>query len=439
MSRFPRTLRLAAAALVVSGGLIVASCGGGTVQSVPLAQPTSTAAPSSTQTVPTTGGTLAIPTARGGQQATLSVAPGAPAGILITTSSSVTAPGSAPAPSSVKRTAAAVTGAVPFFYLTLSVSAPLAATLINAETVTLTANQPPTASYYVEFDDITSSPGSKLGCAGPGTVSAGVATISNNNTGGACASGGGGNITLTTGHTYLIQFYYVPAGTATPTPSSSASAAASSSPSPTASPTGGTPSASPSPQPSTTASAAVTGTQMNTGSVAMPAFGSFSGSLTSGPYQGSAADSYRLTYGNYNFGGTNAPTPPPNSGTVYAQVSLLIPTAPTSPVPQWTGAPPSMTLTVPTTAGLSSVTVRMWEVSDGAPNQAMCLNQTTGAANFVTTPGTGGVLTFPSPLQSSTVTGAALTACMGSSTANDANLNPLFGTNAGVWILVTGS
>jgi hypothetical protein len=229
-----RALRLMVAAMVVSGGLIVASCGGGSVNSTPLAQGTNQ--PNSTQTLPTGGGTLSIPAAANGQAASVAVAAGVPAGTTITTTSSATAPGSAPAPSSIKRSAEAIAGAAPFFFVTFTVSASVTSNLFSGESVSLTSSQPTTASYYVEFDDITSSPGTKLGCAGPGTVANLIATISNSGASGACTNSGN-TPTLQAGHTYLIQFYYVAAGTPSPTPTAtSTSTGASPSPSPTANP-----------------------------------------------------------------------------------------------------------------------------------------------------------------------------------------------------------
>ena len=118
-----RALRYAGAALVVSGGLIVASCGGGSVATTPVAQATN--APASTQSVPTAGGTLSVPAAASGQVATFAIGVGAPAGVSLTSSSSATAPGSAPAPSSLKRSAEAISGAVPFFFVTFTVTATL--------------------------------------------------------------------------------------------------------------------------------------------------------------------------------------------------------------------------------------------------------------------------------------------------------------------------
>jgi hypothetical protein len=251
MSGPARTLRIAAAALVVTGGLIVASCGGSSVATAPVAQATN--APASTQSVPPAGGSLTLPAAATGQVATLALVAGAPAGLTITASSSATAPGSAPQPSSLKRSAEAISGANPFFFITFTVSGTLSAQLVNSETVSLLSSQPANASYYVEFDDITSSPGTKLGCAGPGTVSGGIATVTNQSASGVCTNGNGNGPSLVAGHTYLVQFYYVAAGSPTSTPTGSSPTSTPTGGSPTSSPTGGTPTgATPTPLPSFT-------------------------------------------------------------------------------------------------------------------------------------------------------------------------------------------
>lgn len=199
------TLRASSAtfsALLVAGGLLVASCSGGT---------TTPAAPSTaatTQSIPTGGGTLALPAAANGESATVTVGAGATAGTTITASSSTTAPAGAPAPSSIRRVES-IAGAVPFLYVTFTVNQSVAANLITGESVAIFNSFPANASYYVEFDDVTVAPGTKLGCAGPGTVQSLVAGISNSAPSGACS---GGNVTtLVANHTYAMQFYYVPA------------------------------------------------------------------------------------------------------------------------------------------------------------------------------------------------------------------------------------
>jgi len=100
---------------------------------------------------------------------------------------------------------------VPFFFITFSVNQSLAANLFSGETVALLSSFPANASYYVEFDDITALPATRLGCAGPGSVQSLVASVNNSTASGACSNGGNGNTTLSAGHTYLVQFYYVPA------------------------------------------------------------------------------------------------------------------------------------------------------------------------------------------------------------------------------------
>jgi hypothetical protein len=217
-----RALRLAVAVFVVTGGLIVASCGGGSVNTTPASPSTS-----STQSVSSSGGTLSLPAASNGESASLSVAAGVPVGTTITASSSAQAPGSAPVPSSIARSTESISGAVPFLFVTFTVSQSFAAQLITGEAVPVLSNFPANAQYYVEFDDITSSPGTKLACAGPGTVSGQLVSISNSGAGGVCTNTQNSNPTLTAGHTYLAQFYYVLSNSASPTPSPSPSPSAS--------------------------------------------------------------------------------------------------------------------------------------------------------------------------------------------------------------------
>ncbi len=425
-----RTMRFGVIAVVLSAAVAVAGCGGGSS----VATPAATAPPATTtQGIPTTGGTVALPAAANGQSATLGIAAGAPAGVAITATSFTSAPPLTPAPSSLARKAQAISGAVPFFYVTFSVSATLAVKYISSQSVSLVSADPVTAGYFVEFDDITAAPATSLGSAGPVTAVNGIASFVSGN-----ASQQTGS--LLAGHSYLMQFYYIVGGGPSPSPSASPTGSASASPSPGPSASS---SAAPTAQPSATASAALSGLKLNNTSVALPSLngGAYSGTITSGTYTGSPTDQYTVTFGNYFFGGAAAPTAPPGAGNVYAQVSVIIPTAPTSPAPQWTTVPQNMSLTLPTVAGKSTVTVRMWEAGTiTQPTfQALCLDQTTGGPAFIATPQTNGSITFPSPFTLSTVSGAALTACNASHTTNDANLNPLFGSNAGVWILVTDS
>jgi hypothetical protein len=142
---------------------------------------------------------------------------------------------------------------------------------IASESVTLTSSDPTTASYFAEFDDLTSAPGTKLASAGPGTFANGTVTIVN---GTALSS-----VTLQPGHAYLLQFYYVPAtGTATPSPSPSPTATATASAAPTATPTSGAQACAG--QTTTGTSAAATETLATTGgSLCIAAFGSFGGTI----------------------------------------------------------------------------------------------------------------------------------------------------------------
>ena len=203
-----RSVRVALGALIVSAGLFVASCSGG-VNTTPVPTPPPTSSPSNALSIPVNGGSLTLPGVNA-QVPTLTFTGGAPSGVTIAATSSVTAPGGVPGPSNLKRKIASLAGAVPFFFVTFTVSASISAQYISGETVTLASNDPPAGLYYAEFDDITAAPATKLGTAGPGSVSGNVATISN---------GGAITPTLAPGHTYLLQFYYLPAGTATPTPS----------------------------------------------------------------------------------------------------------------------------------------------------------------------------------------------------------------------------
>ena len=419
MTGLHRALRLSAAVFVVSGGLIVASCGGGSVGTAPVASLTQ-----STLAVPAGGGTVSLPAASNGQSASFTVGAGATSGTTITASSSTSAPGSAPAPSSIHRSAESISGAVPFFFVTFSVNQNLSAQLITSEMVSVLSSFPSTASYYVEFDDITSSPGTKLGCAGPGTVASLVATIANNGGSGVC-SNTGSTPTLAPGHTYLLQFYYVTSGN-----------------SPTATPTGGATSAptnsassNPSAEPSATASASVSGTQWMGSSVSLPTLvsGTYTGAFAQGSYTGNAADAWVVTYGNYNFGGVTGPTPAPNSGNVYAEVHVAATSIVTSA--QFTsGTAVPMTLTVPATNGKSSVTIREWEA--GVTNLPLCLNTSTGAQAATIIPGNGGLLTFATPLENSTVPTQEQTATGCTSIGADYNINPTV-TGGGAWIMVT--
>jgi hypothetical protein len=154
----------------------------------------------------------------GGQAATLSIAAGAPAGLTINATEQVGAPANAPAPSSHERRAQSIAGAVPFFYVAFTISGgTLSVGSLAGESVTQTSSLPTTAAYYAEFDDITSAPGTKLATCGPATLTGALVQITNSAIAHGC-SGTAGTSNLVAGHSYLLQFYYIPAGSATPTP-----------------------------------------------------------------------------------------------------------------------------------------------------------------------------------------------------------------------------
>ncbi|GAC1426277.1 MAG: hypothetical protein NVSMB64_32730 [Candidatus Velthaea sp.] len=218
----------------VFAGTLLAGCGSST--STAAALPAGPPAGASTP-LPTSAGTLTTPTVAG-RSVTFAIAAGAPAGDSITMNAAASAPANAPAPSSVARKPQAIAGAVPFFWVTFTVSLATPTSVFAAESVTL-GTLPSTANYYVEFDDVTTPAGTKLGAQGPGSIANGNVTITNG------GGGGGGTNTLNPGSTYLAQFYYLPAGS--PVPSSTPSAAPSSSPS-------AAPSSVPSPVPSASSS-----------------------------------------------------------------------------------------------------------------------------------------------------------------------------------------
>jgi hypothetical protein len=319
-----RAVRTAAAALVVIGGLVVAGCGGGSVNSTPVTQPTTTPAPT-VQSIPTGGGALTV-NSTGSSVATVAIAPGAPAGVSLTATSSSTF-SNPPAISSLARTAAAkpgrspqdgITGAVPFFFVTFSVSANLPSQFVSGETVSLGTN-PPTATYGVAFDDITSTPFTELGTAGPGVVSTTAGTVTFTN--GTSAN----SPVLQAGHTYLIQFFYVPAGTPTPspTPTGAAPTATPTSAAPTATPTGAAPTATP-----TSGSSAIP----------LPAYTFSGGSNTTGCTTSQCSVPISITDTNFNLS-FQATVPAPSVGTeVTASVAGGSPEiSPTQGFPLYTG------------------------------------------------------------------------------------------------------
>ncbi|MFY9780381.1 MAG: alkaline phosphatase family protein [Candidatus Baltobacteraceae bacterium] len=180
----------------VAAALLLAGCGGnGSV--TPAASPPPV---TSTQAVPTTAGSIALPAANG-IASSLSIAAGAPSGLTVTATSFSTAPANAPAPSSALRQVKSVAGATPFLYVQLQFSGTLQASYLAGETLTLPTTPVASGGYYVEIDDTTVSPATKLLSVGPGTVSGQTVTIADPTTGNAVLPA------FLSGHTYLLQFY----------------------------------------------------------------------------------------------------------------------------------------------------------------------------------------------------------------------------------------
>jgi hypothetical protein len=203
-------LRIGAPLAIVLGALAVASCGGGSNST-----PAGPAPVTSSAAVPSSAGSFTAP-AINGLAATFNVAAGAPAGTTVTMTSSVTAPSGILAPSAIERQTQSIGGAVPFLYVSISLSQAVSTSFFTSELLALTSSLPSTASYYLEIDDPSEAPPKLTTIAG--TLTSGTATFTN--------SGGSGNgtQTLAANHTYVFQFYYIPAGTPTPSPSPSPSA-----------------------------------------------------------------------------------------------------------------------------------------------------------------------------------------------------------------------
>jgi hypothetical protein len=225
---------------------MVAGCTGGSTGVAPSAQASASASPGSSNTqliaIPGTAGQVALAVVAGTTPG-FAINAGAPAGLTMNASGSVTAPANAPAPTSVVRKSAAAVSATPFLYVTATFSANVPAGVVGSELLALSSSLPAGNQYFCEIDDITPGSATKIGTFGPVFPSGGVVTIPNGTAANAPS--------FTAGHTYLFQFYDLPVSTASPSPSPSASATGSSSPSPSPSPTGtgtSTPTASPSPQ-----------------------------------------------------------------------------------------------------------------------------------------------------------------------------------------------
>ncbi|MBV8580361.1 MAG: hypothetical protein JOZ86_06960 [Candidatus Eremiobacteraeota bacterium] len=338
---------------------------------------------------------------------------GAPAGTTITASESLTAPPNAPAPSS--RLRQSVVGATNFFYVTVTVSQSFSAQYITGEALTLANSLPSNAFYYVEIDDITSAPGTKIASFGPATVANLVAQYTNSG-----SSGGSGLIA--TGHTYLFQFYYVLNGVPSPTPSPAGTPTATPTATPTSGATGtltatptatatatatpsGNPTPSPTPTPTPTATPTPTPTPMatptnyvftGTGATAMQTFSYTGGTIAVGPYQGVTLNT---TWGANNASGSVAFTAslatgsgditpntfPTNSGNGHV-VTYIEFTA--NPVVRFTQTP-SATLTVNSPATFGGTTCYLWVlqgVVGGTPSWVQRIGPATPSGNSLTFP-----------------------------------------------------
>jgi hypothetical protein len=251
----------------VVAALTVAGCtGGGSSSPTPAAS-----VPVSGTNIISTGAGAVVAPQVAGLTATLFTGPGASPGTAITLTSSATAPANAVLPSSVRR-AASIANAVPFLYVTFTVSQNLPASVMTGQSVSLNG-QPAIATYFEEIDDTTTSPGTKFGTI-TGTLGNGLVTFDSSTVFSSSSA-------FIPGHDYTLMFYYTP-GLATPTPTPSPTPTGGA-PTPTPSPTasGATPTPTPTPTPAPTASAAVVpaGTPVD---VAIPPAGIVTGTLQTG-------------------------------------------------------------------------------------------------------------------------------------------------------------
>jgi hypothetical protein len=193
-------LRAVIPAVVLTG--LLAGCNAGDITSTATPKPTPTAASASTTVTIPTNDSVVFPAAAG-SIVTLQFGTGAPASTTLTATVSGAAPTGAPAPSAYRRKAAAISGATAFYFVTMAVSADVPLSAFAGEAISLNG-QPTSASYYTEFDDITSASATKLMSCGPATVGGTIVQISSST----CTATSAPQ-TLVTGHQYLLQFYYV--------------------------------------------------------------------------------------------------------------------------------------------------------------------------------------------------------------------------------------
>lgn len=412
----------------------IAACGGGGSTTVPTAKPVATTASNVIvlPTPPATGGTAAItlpgPT---GLVPTLTLGPGFTAGTQLFVSTT----NYGQTQSTDRSTQSTIAACPVVIDVTMYFSNAVPLTALQAFAVQFSAlpflgSGTFNASFY--DGNATQTSGSPLaptatnGCAtapnpllviatSAGTVANGTATFANFtantglSSGVATKFGLGANNAGAIPANEVVGFYVsFTASTATATPTATASG-------------------SPSAQPSATASASLASLTAAGGSFTLPTLnsGAYSGSVPYATVSPAASNTgqYTVMFGNYLFAASPAPTQPPGSGNVYAAVNI---TNGGSASPSFTGTASTITMTVPTIASKTSVTVRMWEMNGQAGGDPICLGN--NVTTLAVTPAAGGVLTFLTPFQGSTATTG--------SNCTDNQVNPFPPADA-VFILVT--
>jgi len=168
--------------------------------------PSSSTSKTTALSVPTGGGTIALPAA-GGYSPTLQIGSGAPAGVTITAAASTTAPASASVAARGRLHARVLGSAVPILYETLTFSGAIAAQYFLSETFqTSSAPAAAGALYFVSIVDATTD--TSLGDfsqANPGGITSSV-TVQNTY----YTITGAPTISFNPGDAYVFEFYYLP-------------------------------------------------------------------------------------------------------------------------------------------------------------------------------------------------------------------------------------
>ncbi len=446
--------------MVASVSIAVVACGpGNNTPPVAVTGPVAPAATTTTQTVtlpaPPTGTNTVqatLPSA-GGITPTLVLGAGYPAGTQLLVSAS-----NYGQTASVERRAAATTFATCPVLLDVTAYATQAipASALVAISVNYSVlNFVGTGTFSISIYDAGAAPASgpppappaTNGCpsapanssvlgTGTGTVSNGTVTFNNITSNSGLSSTlqtlykvSGGSPTIPANEVFGFYVTFVPGATPSPAPTSSGSASpsptptgtgstnASPTPSPSASATA-TASASPTAQASASATASASTLTAGGASFSLPSLnnGAYSGTVPYGPVTGSTTGPYTIAFANYHGAPSPAPTVPAGVTVVYAEINII---NSGTGSPAFGGTPSNITLTVPTTAGKSSVTVRMWEMNGLPGGTPVCLGN--NVTTLTVTPGAGGTLSFLTPFQASTGTTG--------SNCTDNQLNPFgFGT-----------